>query len=203
MKKRFSIILIGLLVGLLVIGGSGIVGDNFAAYADDEDSDDDDDNGNDDAGTDSPSDQTEVYWEVTGGCWLNLSAHDNLDLGAYDQIDVESSINSEDKGEGQKKVQVKTNCESYDLQVEAAQFELPNTHGDDQSTAIQDFALKADQGSITSYTEFTGLDSELTVDDDGSGPNTTNYKMNYQYTWDENDVPGNYRVHLTYTASTD
>ncbi|MCF7876244.1 hypothetical protein K9M06_04230 [Candidatus Bipolaricaulota bacterium] len=208
MQKRFSLVLIGLLIGMLVIGGSGIVGGNFEAFADNDDDNYDDDNDNNDddddngAGVDSPSDQTEVYWNVTGGCWLNLSAHTNLDLGSYSQIDVGSSINSEGTAPGQKKVQVKTNCPSYDLQVKATQFDLPNNHGNDQSTAIQDFALKADQGSITSYTAFSGLDSNLLLDDNGSGPNTTNYTMDYQYTWDENDVPGSYRVHLTYTAST-
>ena len=148
-----------------------------------------------------------------GGCWVDISGHGAIDLGSYSFGSGTSSvmpgdtIDSTNVGNGQKKIQVKTNCkDTLTTSVYPSDFSLPSGHPVTAETAIQDFAVTADQGDLSGdYTSFSGIGNEaantITVDS-YTGPSTKNYVMDYQYEIDENDVSGDYTVSLIYTVST-
>lgn len=136
---------------------------------------------------------TENYWTING-CWISINAHANVDMGQVSDFSPGDILDNTGNN-----VEVKSNCQGYTVDVEATQFSLPTGHPDASGTAITDFAIQG--GDYTSYQPFTGLNSSIemaTV----SIPGKTDLSMDYQYTFDMNDVPGDYRVYLTYTAST-
>lgn len=136
---------------------------------------------------------TENYWTVNG-CWISLVAHPNVDMGQASDFSPGDTL--DDSGNN---VEAKSNCLGYSVDVEATQFSLPSAHPDDPNTAITDFAIQG--GDYTSYQSFNGLNSSIEMATISS-PGKTDLTMDYQYTFDINDVPGDYRVYLTYTATT-
>lgn len=173
-KRLISLILVSVLIfGLLVVG-----------VADDED-------GN--------GDTADIEWEIEG-CDISITASD-VDFGKV-SISVPGSIDTESGGyTGQPEVEVESTC-SYTLSVsvEADSFDLPDDHPESAAIAITDFAVKG--GDIGSYNSFDGLGSDHSkpVEDAGT-VGTTTFQMDYQYTFDYKDVAGDYKVVLTYTAS--
>ncbi len=150
----------------------------------------------------SATGNNEVYWTLQG-CWINLNINavdgsTNIDLGtttAYSPGDV---LNN---GGNSQRVQVITNCnQGYTVEVEATQFDLPTAHTVAPGGAITDFGIM-DENTMTSYVSLAGLNTSEQL---ANKPNaaTTNLDMLYQYELDSEDVPGDYRVYLQYTAST-
>lgn len=136
---------------------------------------------------------TENFWTV-GGCWISINAHADVDMGSASNFTPGDVL--DDTGNN---VEVKSNCHGYSVDVEATQFSLPTNHPDAPDTAITDFAIQG--GDYTSYQSFTGINSSIEMATI-SNPGKTDLTVDYQYTFDLNDVPGDYRVYLTYTAST-
>ncbi|MFP4646768.1 MAG: hypothetical protein ACLFN4_03980 [Candidatus Acetothermia bacterium] len=148
-------------------------------------------------------DTTEVYWTI-GGCWVDFSAHDDVDLGATTAIDevLEGTGNP---------MSVKTNCSGVDVTVEALGPSTSATTAPNAFTGdlLEDFEWKADTSnnnfalttSAGSYSSFTGFGSPQNV---GSTSNAANFAFttDYRYTTDFEDVPGDYKVELEYTVST-
>ena len=211
MKKRLTVGLVVVVSFVLLIGSlTGVV-----AVAD-TDSDDLEEQGKENDGDDAASGKP--GWTLGsggsgGGCWVDISGHGAIDLGSYsfgsgaDSVMPGDTIDSTNVGNGQKKIQVKTNCkDTLTTSVYPSNFSLPSGHPVTAETAIQDFAVTADQGDLSGgYTSFSGIGDEaaniITVDS-YTGPSTKNYVMDYQYEIDENDVSGDYTVSLIYTVST-
>jgi|GEM_PF-4963538 len=208
MQKRLTAgLVLALSFVFLIVSLTGVV------MVADVDLDDVDDTSKENDGDDAASGKPGWTLGSGGGCWVDISGHGSIDLGSYSFGSGASSvmpgdtIDSTNVGNGQKKIQVKTNCkDTLTTSVYPTNFSLPTGHPVTAETAIQDFAVTADQGDLSSgYTNFSGIGSEaantITVDS-YSGPSTKNYVMDYQYTIDRNDVSGDYTVTLMYTVST-
>lgn len=145
------------------------------------------------------SGSTVVSWNA-GSCWIDLTVHGNVDLGEITEPDqVLEDIDGND-------VQVQTNCAGgFELQVKATDSSTPAGFAGD---LLADFQWKVAQPPSNShvkdvqdsYTNFSAWNSAMTVGKSNKPGNET-FGMGYQYTSDEQDIPGDYSITLEYTAT--
>jgi len=156
------------------------------------------------------SDDTDIYWNIET-CWVCLHVHGNIDLGSAQEQDkvLEATGN---------KVGMCTNCaggvdlvveptavlDPYDTTGTTFDGNLPNG-----ASVFDHFMWKA-SGSTTnftvasgagSYQGFSALNDEKNVGSTGGPAHFAGVEIDYKYTTDSNDVPGNYSVTLLYTAT--
>ncbi|MFP4507775.1 MAG: hypothetical protein ACLFO4_02785 [Candidatus Acetothermia bacterium] len=168
----------------------GIVALPFGAYAQ--------------VGDPAPVDDTTiVYWNV-GECWVDFAAHSDVNLGIATGMDEVLEVTG-------NQMSVRTNCKGVDVTVEALDPSTSNTTTPNGFTGdiLEDFEWMAATGSNNftlaanagSYGSFSGFDNPQNV---GSTSNaaTFNFTADYRYTTDFEDVPGDYKVELEYTVST-
>ncbi len=142
---------------------------------------------------------THVVW-TAGGSWIQLTAHDDVDLGTISEPDEELEDTSGNN------VQVKTNNgDGFVLTVKATATGIPDGFPGDLLADFEWKVANAPGGPHVSdvqetYTVFSGLDDPMTVGR-SSKPGTTTFGMGYKYSSDEDDIPGSYTITLEYTAT--
>jgi len=147
----------------------------------------------------STEEQVQVSWDLTG-CWMEINyrgtSGSNKYLGNINNYYIGTEIDNEGSPH---RLQARTNCKGYVVNVKATAFGLPTGHLDTPGLAIADFGIRRDDW--TNYTYFSGLDLPIELEN-RSNAGTTNLDMYYRYVVDELDVPGNYTVWLLYTMAT-
>lgn len=145
------------------------------------------------------SSDAQVEWELVG-CWVELNwiegSTSYKSLGTIDNYYPGTEINSQSS----HKLQAKTNCRGYSVDVKATQFDLPAGHLDVPGDALSDFSLHIDEWS--EYKSFSEFEQGLNMIQNDT-PGTSIFDIYYRYLIDEKDVSGDYTVYLTYTISSE
>lgn len=153
---------------------------------------------------------TNVYWGYTG-CIISLTVHGGNDIDLGIPTSIGQVLSSTDNG-----VSVVNSCTGgVEVSVESSAVSDPYNDGTDGDlpdlvgsphSVFDNFELYAHDATgtftitgATTFTNFSGLNTSITL---GSSinPSTIHLDMDYQYTIDTSDVPGDYSVTLLYTA---
>lgn len=137
------------------------------------------------------------------GCWINLDVSNEYLIApaggtTYNVWEPGQTIG----GDG--------HTPRYNLYVKSTGFDIPTGHKSEWNTETpyKDFEFRAEVTSggvssqITGYKAFDSLNTDETILST-SNARTTHTDMYYRYNLDNLDVPGQYTMNLTYTASTD
>jgi hypothetical protein len=151
------------------------------------------------------AEEATVEWDLEA-CEISVTAStSDVDFGTVN--DSSGSLKTADNDaeySGQPQVKVDSNC-SFDLQVSPSSFELPSGHADigNKDTAIGDFSIKGgNKTDISSgYQAFSGMSETKTVKSGGQASGTSVFNIDYEYEFDNKDIIGDYKVILSYTAS--
>lgn len=152
-------------------------------------------------------DSVVVSWSGGESCWITMTVHADVFLGTITGVGqvLPSTGNT---------ISINNNCTNgISLTVEPTAVTDPyDTTSDgvlpNGASVFDDFEWKASNASSgftiapgkDSYTTFSGLNDDQDV---GSSSNPANITVDidYRYTSDINDVPGDYDVTLEYTAT--
>jgi hypothetical protein len=149
---------------------------------------------------------TSVFWGATS-CWTRLEVHGPVDLGTFTGPDEVL------QDEADNIVRTNTNCKNgYQLTVHPTRITRPEVNGTGPDV-LADFQWRVvgappnphctNQQSSYPGSQFSGLGP-------GNAKNVGNctvpanssahaWNIGYRYTTDDEDLPGNYEVFLTYT----
>lgn len=141
------------------------------------------------------SQETSAFWNVPG-CWITLEVHDPADLGTITgpgQV-IESTGNP---------VALLTNCSEWVLNIMATDVSAPIS----ADMVLEDFEWRVGEcppgvKCQHAYTNFSGLNQEMLVAEPKNEVHEAEFGIDYRYTSDMNDLPGDYRVDLVYTVTT-
>ncbi len=138
---------------------------------------------------------TSALWSVEG-CWIKLEVHSPANLGTITgpgQV-IESTGNP---------VALTTNCGKWVLEIEATDVKAPIS----AEEVLEDFEWRVGEcpSGVTcqdTYVNFPGLNERMTAAEPKHEIFEAKFGMDYRYTSDMHDLPGDYRVELLYTVTT-
>ena len=139
---------------------------------------------------------TDVFWTIEG-CWITLKVHDDVDLGSISGPWSEGDYTEDTDG---NRIEILTNCSDWMLSL-ARDWDPPSGYSGD---GLADFYTWFVDNGGGYHSIADGWDKPNNGEGDiAKGlPGLHWFEMGYRYVLDYDDIPGDYKVTLTYTVTT-